>query len=184
MLSFRRVGEPAAVTPCEAVALDLSRRALFLGGIMALAAPAVVRASTLMPVHDPKLVRGILLGRLGEYAFEPASMSPYRHEFVWLHESDPLVMEYRQTEAGMDYMFKEANRISSKERAERPRPVRSSSGIKTNKRRSTNVDMRPAIQASLEESRNLGDFKMSAISEEWAGPPPTYFDRYRRYHAR
>jgi hypothetical protein len=70
--------------------ISLSRRGLLIG---ALAAPAVVRAASIMPVRNPGLVKGIWLGN---NTFEPLATEDYRslcHEPVWLHKSHPAVQE-------------------------------------------------------------------------------------------
>ena len=91
------------------MALDLSRRGLFGGVAALLAAPALVRATSIMPVRDPRLVRGIWLDTrrpLGGNpecvyaAFQPLEFDrkSLRHEVVWLHESHPEVRAARMAD--------------------------------------------------------------------------------------
>lgn len=87
--------------------LTLSRRTLF-GGLALLAAPAIVRAATLMRVKDPGLVAGVWIGDKSAWyrwnadfpyqtvpTFQPLEYGrvSLRNETVYLHKSDPRVLE-------------------------------------------------------------------------------------------
>lgn len=98
----------AALTLAVTV-VHLSRRGLFGGVGALLAAPALVRATSIMPVRDPRLVRGIwldtkrLLGGNPDNvyaAFQPLEFDreSLRHEVVWLHESHPEVRAARMAD--------------------------------------------------------------------------------------
>lgn len=108
------------------MALDISRRSLFLGGLLTLAAPAVVRASVLMPIRDPRLVRGFWSKHIPSHAswdgkswvtrpdfsrrgFHPidGNLQSLLHDEVLLHESSDAVAELRQQDA---FVLKEIER--------------------------------------------------------------------------
>jgi len=164
---------------------------------MALAAPALVRASSIMPVRDPKLVRGIIIHESGlreaantpdhpywPYTYDqapkitwtsfeplPEGRESLRHEVVWLHESDRRVVEFRQIERQSADIARPAYEISLEERAARPRPPWTISDVKRDRRRATNIDVTTAIRESLPKTYVItdGNVPLSPEFRNYAG---------------
>jgi hypothetical protein len=93
------------------MSVTLSRRG-FIGGLAALvAAPAVVRAASLMPVSAPKLMRGLQVGDVitceGVYSVDRVTKLPlgYLRQFVVTSvESEPGAFDfYPRAEVGGPY---------------------------------------------------------------------------------
>ena len=100
--------------------LSLSRRGFLIG---ALFAPAVVRATNLMPVRDPGLVQGIWLGGIGNStpAFEMLD-NPFVESFirpiVWLHKSHWAVKETIAARSVFNHLADQPTTIQFQEPAE------------------------------------------------------------------